>query len=243
MEKIENILRNKSKIELQVISKNVGITGWSGLSKEKLINKLISEKSTRKRLNSELGLKTNLLRNPWFIGLIFLLISSFIVPLFFSDNVSKDDLNVIVDTIDKNKQYAKEIEYLEKYKRKFLEDGMTISYKVFGIENNQLVVKEQLLENSQNSTYETSLFIDFEKRLVTIDLFMTDLNFLNSKESGHFSLENFGQSSSFPLKEDVFYNFRTVNFDGYCIRFVMLKADREQPIFAIGVSKCESQIN
>ncbi|WP_286814704.1 MULTISPECIES: hypothetical protein [unclassified Maribacter] len=243
MKELENILRNKSKIELQVISKKIGISGWSSLSKEKLINKLVSDKAIRKRLNSELGIKINILRNPWFIGSIFLLISSFIVPFFFSDNVSKDDLNVIVDTIDKNEQYAKEIEYLEKYKRKFLEDGMTISYKVFGVENNQLVVKEQLLENSQNSTYETRLFIDFEKQLITIDLFITDLNFLNSKESGHFSLENVGQLSSFPLKEDVFYNFKTINFSGYCTRFVMLKADRQQPIFAIGVSNCESQNN
>ena len=231
MKKLENILRNKSKNELQVISKNIGLKGYYKLSKEKLIGKLLSNGDLG-RLHFELGLQKSVIKNQWFQGFIFLILSSIVGYFFYINSPSKQDLDEIITVIDKNEEYAKEIEFLEKYKKKFLENQMDLNYSVFGIRNNEIVTKENLMNPDYPLDYYGNIEFDYDKGIVNLtlsnlNLFLTNQNTL---------IKGFNSKEIFPIKEDIFYSMRGMVFKENSLKFVLLKMDKEQPVFAIGLS-------
>jgi len=238
-EKVKEILKEKSKNALLVIAENIGTKGYSGLTKPKLLEKLFNDYDNHPSLLSELGIKNQKkiikqIVKSFFIIVLTALIGVLIKHYFFP-SASKEDIQVIEDKIDKNELYRAEIEHLEKYKRKFLNDEMPITYKVFGMLNGKFVMKEQLVNNSIRTNYQSSFSSDFENNEVTITLLMKEFEL--GQETNKLYLYDLNLEQTFPLVEDNPFDFNLGKWGGQVIRFILLKSDREQPIFAIGIGK------
>ncbi|SDE73072.1 hypothetical protein [Cellulophaga baltica] len=231
MEKIKKILEGKSKNELLVIAKKSGTKRYSSLSKEKLINKLLNDKQNHANLNNQIGLKSrSLFTNTWFQGLIFLILSFLVACYFFQNSASKEDLNNVIEIVDKNELYIREIEFLGKYKKKFLESEMNFQYKLFGEKGGNITTIDELKSPNAKSNYTSNIQLNFDENVINVDISINELNF-----DARTTLDNSVLKQKFPLIEDKFYIFRTFKFNGNVMKFVLLKADREQPVYAIGI--------
>ena len=233
---LKKVLGNKTKPQLQVLCESVGLKRVSRLSKPKLINKLIEEDYLHEAMFQQLGIISpkKWYRSSWIQGVIFLALSGLIGLGFFLKSASKQDIESLEHRIDKNEEYLGEIEYMKKYRQKFLERNMNYNYKVFGIKNGKLITKEELKDSRLSTDYNSFIKFHNSKNYVEVAIDFREFQFSQSNIVNSSLLVQ-----NFPIQEDVFYDFKGLSADN-CLKYVLLKEDEEQPIIAIGLGNCQN---
>jgi len=153
---ITKLLSKKSKIELQVIAKNIGIKGYYKLSKNKLLRKILKSnknKELKKILNTE--------NKPFYKNWLFTVILIPIVmglAFFYYGSIQTENQIIESNYIYlENKEYSEYMNQIEKLQNNLLVNFFEGGHKVFGVRNDELITYIKYKGNVKKQKYESRI--------------------------------------------------------------------------------------
>jgi hypothetical protein len=238
----ESELSKKSKLELEVIAKQLKLSKYYKLSKNQLITTIL-KKATRSDLN-RLGLRRKSFFECSFVKALIIIIPIALTIICFLMSPSKKDMKKIVSEslYEYNKSKLKPEEYILQIKKlqdlnsTLLKQILSGGYQVFGLQNGRIAK------------------LDFFKNKDIINEFSSSIEFDLNKQKARIIINQNEVQLLFPNRRDRFYNNQIDNIialkkvgepvlipslqmDNYIYYFVMLNYDLNNPVFAIGLGK------
>jgi len=227
---IKTILESKDRTDLQFYVKKIGGKRYYKMTKPQLVAFLVNHDNQKKiKELLDLNIKKKFDKKYWFALIIPILLGSY----WYSNAPSKDDLNSVINVIDKNEEYVNEIARLEKQNKKFLRKIMGDGYIIFGAKDGKLVTREILMNNLETHQYNSRMEYNYKEKWLKLELDYTE--FVAGKGYGFIDSSH---SKFLPIEEGKIMLANLVQIDP-CHLFVLLKEDPEEPVFALGLGDCK----
>ena len=235
---IKNRLLEKTRPELQVISKKLGFKNYSKATKSELADWIIRNSNSRE-LKKEFKLK----KKPTFIKVLVFIIPIIIAFVIYLLSPSKKDVEDVIDArfdtyereVLKLDEYVKYISELEELNTKFLNEIFIEGYKVFGVRDNKFVNTNSYKNGKIVNEFSCSIEIDKKHKSMRTKLTVNMLRYASGdikKQaiagvvfSNIIRLGEIGEIISIPQPKLKYHRYN----------FVMLNQDLNNPVFAIGL--------